>query len=720
MKRLPYLMYKMGKRKFAYRFIFLIPGLVSLWSWWRGHPLIWGIDSTFPISLSDVGQYFHFGSNGYSPVDARKFPFLMPWGLLLQAWHLLGIPWSAGIAQKIYIFSLITASGISMSALSRRLFPNLGEFSSTIAGLFFQVNLFCITTIWTSQSYLMQQYSFLPLLLYLVVITFENPSTKRLLWLSAAWTVLMSVAYITTPLVLLDWITVLFFGAMLYRTKRQKLKSVLKSLLILQSSWLVFNLFWIVPLLMNYSATFAQGISSLGGASSSAIFSLNSVDFFSAIRLEGYWGLNYLIGSSSTYPWAHWESGFVNVAAFLPIIFATIGMLDKGFNDSIVIDEEKEKTSFLAVMLIFFIFLDTGAREPLGALKIHAFMTLHLFDSFRSVFQRFTEYLIIPLALLLGLGIDVCMKAKSSVNAVKTIAKVFAIVTSLIFIVLVPMPFWSGSLFDQSGMLGSNRITIPSNYTKIAAVIASSKDEANTIVYPLGNSPTTYLNWNNGNDGYQGNQPLSLMTNKPMIDSASKGSYLSKALISSSNNPGRFCEFLNNFNIQYVVDEKDVNSRIINSVGGFFSLSLNNQNDKNCLTIVRKYSNIVLYRNDSWRPNLLYFKQNLSSSKIYAAHYSQGAFDSIYVSEIPNNAKYLVFNKPFSKNWTANGSLPTEGLGTTVYKLSSNARKVTLTCKTAIYSGVLLIFSIVMFLLLALNAFLKLNLINFWKERNDR
>ena len=210
------------------------------------------------------------------------------------------------------------------------------------------------------------------------------------------------------------------------------------------------------------------------------------------------------------------------------------------------------------------------------------------------------------------------------------------------------------------------------------------------------------------------------MTNKPMIDSASKGSYLSKALISSSNNPGRFCEFLNNFNIQYVVDEKDVNSRIINSVGGFFSLSLNNQNDKNCLTIVRKYSNIVLYRNDSWRPNLLYFKQNLSSSKIYAAHYSQGAFDSIYVSEIPNNAKYLVFNKPFSKNWTANGSLPTEGLGTTVYKLSSNARKVTLTCKTAIYSGVLLIFSIVMFLLLALNAFLKLNLINFWKERNDR
>jgi hypothetical protein len=213
--------------------LFAVVALTPLATWWRGSSLIWGADGSFPINLNEVGRYFHLGSTGYLPADARKLSFLLPWGVFLQIWHFVELPWSAGVAQRIVTVSLLLISGLSMRALARCWFPSIGQLGSTAAGLFYQVNVFCITTVWTSQSYLIFHYSLLPLLLLIVTKVYSKPSIRNCLLASLAWTLMMSPAYITTPLIFVDFLLIGLVGIALVAGGHCSLRNVIKGFALL-------------------------------------------------------------------------------------------------------------------------------------------------------------------------------------------------------------------------------------------------------------------------------------------------------------------------------------------------------------------------------------------------------------------------------------------------------------------------------------------------------
>ena len=659
--------------------LFGIVAITPLATWWRGSSLIWGADGSFPINLNEVGRYFHLGSTGYLAADARKLSFLLPWGVFLQIWHLVELPWSAGAAQRIITVVLLLISGFSMRALVRCWFPSIGQFGSTAAGLFYQVNVFCITTVWTSQSFLIFHYSLLPLLLLIATRVLSKPSVRTCLLGSLAWTLMMSPAYITTPLILVDWVLIALVGIALVSGGQCSLRKVLKGFAILGGGWLVLNLYWLIPEAMYYSNTFSAGVASLGGATSLEVFKLNSVTFGAALRLGGYWGLDSTINGSPSYPWIGWETGWIDALAYLPICFGVVGMFSLGFGRTRKWSQsEKSMASFLAIVLALFLFAATGSNAPLGSLKIAMFQSLHLLDPFRSVYQRFVEDLTLAVAVLMGLGVDRLTFREARNQWFQRFSAVALTLLIAVTVIIVPFPFWAGSMFNTSGVLPSSRITVPKPYYTAATIVSSGADRSSVLTLPIGESAFTYLNWAHGTEGYDGIQPLSFMTGTPTIDSAAPGSYLQEALKESMLSGSAFCNTLKQFNIQYVAWERDADSDLMNTVQGYLGTNRLGMgrllSASNCLIPVETTADIVVYKNLRWTPNLLYFESDKSGGELLGADYTINSSDHIRVKSPPAAFHYLVLNEPYDSNWRLNGASPVGGTNVTIFRIRNADR----------------------------------------------
>jgi hypothetical protein len=657
--------------------LFGIVAITPLATWWRASSLIWGADGSFPINLNEVGRYFHLGSTGYLAADARKLSFIFPWGVFLQIWHFVDLPWSAGVAQRIITVALLLISAFSVRALVRNWFPSIGQLGSTSAGLFYQVNVFCITTVWPSQSFLIFHYSLLPLLLLIVTKVFSKPSVKNCLLGSLAWTLMMSAAYITTPLILVDCLLIGLLGIALASGGRCTWRNVLKGLAILGGGWVVLNLYWLIPEAMYYSNTFAAGVASLGGASSLGVFKLNSVTFSEGLRLGGYWGLDATLNGSPFYPWIGWETGFIDALAFLPICFAVVGMFSLGFGQTRRWSQsERTMASFLAIVAALFLVAATGSNAPLGSIKVSLFQSLHLLDPFRSVYQRFIEYLTLAVALLMGLGVDRLTLRDARNRWIKRFNPVALTLLIAAAVVIVPLPFWTGSMFNSSGVLPSSRISVPKSYFQAATTVSNGANRSSVLTLPIGATAFTYLKWAHGAAGYDGIQPLSFMTGTPTIDFAPSGSYLKGALEKGMLSGSAFCNTLNQFNIQYVAWERDADSNLMNAVQGYLGTSRLHVgrllSASNCLLPVETSADIVVYENLRWVPNLLYFQSEKSGGALLAAHYTVNSSDRINVKSPPDRFHYVVLNEAYDPNWHLDGEPPIGGTNVTIFRIPSS------------------------------------------------
>ena len=154
-------------------FMLFLCACLSLTTWYGGQQLVWGDDATHPMSLGEIATYFHIPDAGLGAPDTRKLPFILPVGAILAGWHALGVPYDLRFVQPFVIVGLLFAAGGSSYFLVRVLFPVVGKLAAFGAALFYMFNLYSLTTIWSSMSYLSFHYAFLPLVLtaWLVVLT---------------------------------------------------------------------------------------------------------------------------------------------------------------------------------------------------------------------------------------------------------------------------------------------------------------------------------------------------------------------------------------------------------------------------------------------------------------------------------------------------------------------------------------------------------------------
>lgn len=659
--------------------VLLVACLVPLLTWWHGHQLVWGLDSSFPIRLSDVNRYFQLGSTAYAAPDVRKLSFLLPWGLLLRGWELAGLPWDAGVAQRLYEISMLLAAAFGARALVRQLLPAVSDAAAATAALFYVANAYVLTTVWTSQAYLIVHYSFLPALVLLFTRAMVKGGVLRWSAAGVGWTLLMAPAYITTPLVVTD-VGVLVFAGMWTRTARDVAwRRIAVGGATIVGVWAVCNLYWLVPLAKDYSVTFAEGIASISGAQSAAIFRLNSAPLLPALRLGGYWGLTGTLHGSPYYPWASWETPLVDLVAFVPVAFAAVALCTAGTRTSIARSKATQRTlALLGLGLLVLVFLVTAGSAPFASFKVDIFSAVHLLAPFRSVYQRFMEYMPLVIAPLMAAGIDTTARAvgrtvdRSSPSRVplRVLGATAVWGSAALAVILVPFPLWNGALYARSGALPSSRVSIPRSYSDLAAQLPASSSAA-LLTLPIGTTNVAYLRWDGGADGFRGIQPLSFMSPLPVIDQAPQSSRI-RILLAQGLGQGSLCSALEQLDVGYVAFESDADTAVMGVVGGYLGASLQRTasllRSTPCLVTAGSGPGLTVYRDVRWVPGLVSFADTLHGPSV-TARYVVHPGDVVTVAAPSRRYRYLLLNEPNYGGWNLNGAAPVAGHDVTAFRV---------------------------------------------------
>ncbi len=671
-----------GRPRSSHRWLRQLPSallvfacLVPLFTWWRGHQLVWGLDGSFPISIADVNRYFHLGSAAYAAPDARKLSFLLPWGVVLRAWEAAGLPWNAGTAQRIYEIGMLLASAFGARLLIREWLPEVGEAAVTVGALFYAYNAYALTTVWTSQSYLIVHYSLLPALVLLFTWAIVRGSPLQWSAAGVGWALLMSPAYITTPLVVTDFGVLAFVGMWARFARGVPSGRVAVAGTWILAAWALCSLYWIVPLLQNFGVTFQQGIASISGVQSAALFRLNSAPLLSALRLGGYWGLTAFLQGSAYYPWVSWRTPFVDLVAYVPVSYAAVALGTTGTRFAVARTEATQRTLVvLGVGLALLLLLVTGAYNPLGSLKVELFTAIHLLPEFRSVYQRFMEYMPLVIAPLMAAGVETVAtglgRRLSPRSPLRTLGVGTAFAIAFLAIVLVPFPLWSGALYAGSGLLPSNRLSIPPAYLDMTAKLPPTSQAA-LLTLPIGTTNIAYLRWSGGASGFRGIQPLSFMTALPVIDQAPDGSRVRTVLIEGLAHR-HLCSALEQLNVAFIAFESDADAAVMRAIGGYIGTPLDGTastlRSAPCLVRADAAPGLVLYRDDQFVPRLVSFANALGGPSV-PARYVVHPGDVVSVEAPSRPYRYLLLNEPNDGGWTLDGASPVSGHDITAFRL---------------------------------------------------
>ena len=512
-------------------FAILLASTLALGTWYGGESLVWGEDATHPMSLGEISTYFHIPDTGLGAPDARKVPFVLPIGAALAAWRELGIPYDLVVLQPVVVVGLLTAAGWSSLLLVRRLLPTVGKTAALAAALFYMFNPYSLTTIWSSMSYLSFHYAFLPLVLtsWLLVLT------KRVSWwfvppAAALWALTLTPSYITTPVAVTDTAllgAVTVFAALTAGGGRAAAGALGRGAL-LYGIWLVLNVFWIVPLATFAGAETARG---LAAGDPQELFALNSAPFAEAIRLAGYWGVSSSYAGSPYFAWYRYFAEIGSKVAFAFPLLAIVAMLAIARSRTELRGRGREAPEarsffiFFVVLLLSALTLMAGVHEPFGWLKERVVETFGLVGPFRSVYQRFGVYVAVAYVPVVAVGIWILQRtARERAGAVAAVVATGAAAAAVA--VLPALPLWTGSAFGSSGFIPSRRITVPTDYLRLAPVLDKDRRDSNVLVLPYGGSGATVLNWEDRQAGYVGIEPLSLLTRKPVLTFDATAPYL--------------------------------------------------------------------------------------------------------------------------------------------------------------------------------------------------
>lgn len=651
--------------------------LLPLLTWWRGAELVWGLDGSFPLRLAEITRYFSLGSTAYSVPDARKLSLLLPWGLLLRALLELHVPWNPGIAQRLFEVGLLVTCAFGSRSLIMTLVPGTTRAAATVAALFYTANPYVLTTVWTSQSYLILHYSLLPLLGWLFIATLRKGGPLRWAAGGLGWTLLMSPAYITTPLAVTDvafLVAICLWVAAVLHISWRRLAAGAAAVL---SCWLVLNLYWLVPLFQNYGVTFSQGLASIAGTTSLQLFQLNSPPLLEALRFGGYWGLSASLGGSPYYPWASWNTATIDFLAYLPLAFTCLALLTAGTRHASVSSPERARSlTVLSLALVVLLFLVSSGTGPLTVVRLDLFRFTGLLDPFRSTYQRFMEYMPLVIAPMFAAGLDTAANLVRQATPASTRSQALGLAlvwgAGLLAVVLVPLPFWTGGLFDSSGLLPSSRITIPPSYVTAARALRASG--GSVLVLPLGATTVTYLRWRDGAQGFQGIQPLSFLSSLPVVDAAPQQSY-SRRLLTSALHTRHVCSVLEQLNIAYLAVETDADTTIMHTVRGYIGLPLQHTlslaRAASCLRPVYSGTGVALYRNVRWTPDLVSFS-NSPRHLGAPAHYTINHNGEVAIAPPTVRYRFLIVNEPNDGSWVLGGREPLPGTDLTAFRLPTH------------------------------------------------
>lgn len=528
-------------------------GLISQ-VWFKKDSLLIGVDTFIPINLKNfLNEYFYIWSwkSGVGFSDINKLPFLFPLGFFLKLYEISPLPFSPIIFQRLLTYLLLTGSGFSAYYLFKACFPEASSFSRLLVAFLYIFNFYTMFIFFALPYPLLFSFAFFPFVFSLYVRWVEN--RKSLIYpiaLALAWTILLTPSYMTPPYLLIHFFILLIYSAFRVllddKEKREQILTLVRFNGIFLVLWVLVNSFWLLPLVFAFKKQLSAF--SVPGASSVELFSLNSAPILDAFRLRGYFGFTSSYKDSPFYLWFKlYENPLFEILSFITPILAFSLLLLKNKN--------KNKLFFISFTLLF-IFLVKGINPPFGFFNKLIFFFPPLTVIFRSVYQRFTGYISLGMALLVGCAFDGLSKTKYFKR--KKIKLTFFLSFLILICGIYVLPIWNGKLFSTEGSIApSMHVRIPPYYFEVAKWFDDQELNFNVFLLPFNRLGLYVESWNEGKDGHGGVSIFPFFSKTRFIYGdlgIELGSKLASHLVQEDV---KKASFLAPFNVKYVLVKND-------------------------------------------------------------------------------------------------------------------------------------------------------------------
>lgn len=570
-------------------------GAISF-TWFGGRPFLAGNDTILHLTLETIDEYFYACplNSVYGGADVSKFSFLLPLGSLLKLYSFLDLPFSPSMFQKLLIYILFTFSGISAYFLFTTLRPKSSFSARLFASSLYMFN-FYFMWLWVSVSYLSIVYVFFPLVLALYIKGIEGEKGLSYIVITAlVWTVTVTPGY-GKPFVVTNWLVILSFLIFYVITIRDRVRArrALYLTFCLAGIWFALNMLWIIPLFSSFHEELWRH--AIQGVSSWALFRCNSVSIVDGLRFMGYYGLMGIHEGSPLFPWygVYYSPLFVAVSFLVPILAFS----------SFILNKRDKRLIYFGILTSVFLFFVKGPNPPLGFVNTFLFSHFNLSFIFRSSYQRFMGYVVLGSTILIASTIDELSKLRA--RARKRLLNNFkGLSIALLFVCLIgilPHPLWTGSLYDQSGVIPARRVEIPNYYYEADKWLDIQEGDFNILPLPFPTQHKIIFSWDRGKDGYLAKYPFLLLSSKHFITNDfgdRTGSTLSRLIISGAI---KNSSVLNIFNVKYIVFHRDTNWIYYGETPNIPRQIQASLNSINGLILERSFEEIDIYRNTRWR-----------------------------------------------------------------------------------------------------------------------
>jgi len=639
-------------------------GIVSL-TWFRGHPFLWGGDTSIPLSLKIIDEYFYVLplNFAYGMADVAKLPFLLPLGSFLKLWGLLNLPYSAPIFEKLLIYAVFTFSGVSMYFLLTVIRPKITLFAKLLGSLLYMFNFYFLWLL-IDVSRIPIIYSFFPLVLALYIKGVkEGKGLSYSVITALVWTITVTPGY-GQPFVVINWFVILLFLIFYVITThdKERTKKALYFTLYLAVIWLALNALWILPLSLSFNQELVRH--TLPDVSSWTLFEKNSVSVLDGFRFMGLYSLPAVHQGSPFFPWySIYDSPLFIVISFLIPILAFLAF---------VIDKKDKNLIYFGILTIIFLFLVKGPNSPWGSINTFLFSGFNLDFIFRSTYQRFMGYVVLGSTVLIAFTVDKLTRLKTTKKSLKILKVTLFIVFFVSLVGILPHPLWTGSLYDQSGVNPSRRVEIPRYYYETAEWIDNQQGDFNVTPLPFLTMCRGVFSWENGANGYRGTYPFVFLSSKRFIINdfgPQIGSTLARLTI---NGEVTDSSIFNVLNIKYIFFHRDTNWGYIEGdsewISGTPEQIQKSLNSIAGLVLEKSFGEIDIYRNTYWKPTHAYLlpetlSENLISNYTLVENLIKDGEvvelneinPTLYRARIETEQPFiLIFNESYDKGWTMN------------------------------------------------------------------
>jgi hypothetical protein len=619
--------------------IILTLGVVSL-TWFGGHPFLFGSDTNLTLNIKTINEYFYIPSNsGFDAADVNKLTFLLPIGLFLKTWNDFGLPFSASVFEKLLVYISFAFSGFSMYILLST-FKKLHTFAKLFGALFYMFNFYFLW-LWIDLSWLPIVYAFFPLVLAIYIKGIdEGKGLSFAVFTAFVWAITLTSGY-GEPWVAMNWLAIILYLVFTLLTSRdyEKNKKAIRFTIFLGAAWLALNLFWIVPLTVSFTTELFRH--TIQQASASQIFQSNSVNIIDGLRFMGLQSLSQEYKGSLLFPWysVYGSIPFIVVSFMIPIL---------AFSALILYKNEK-KPLFFGILTILALFLVKGSNPPFGSINTFLFSQFNLDFIFRSTYQRFMPYVVLGSSVLITFTISSLLNWKVRIRRARFFPyAVFCLLLALL-VGILPFPLWTGSTYDQNGIISSRKVTIPNYYYETAQWLDAQNEQFCVLPLPF---PTAYkasFVWNNGSDGYYSKYPLTSISTKSFIINDfgnHTGSTFVRLMIDGAFNDSAI---LNLFNVKYIFLHRDANWQYIEGNANWVSGTLQQLQlalkSMRGLILDKSFGEIDVYRNIAWQPMVAY---SLPRALLDETATSLNSKDFVYFDQFASLSQWSTV----AGNWT--------------------------------------------------------------------